>query len=591
AQADGDALSEAYRFLRAVEHRLQLREDQQVHTLPAGAEARRGLARVLGFRDGPATTALARFHDDLGHHRATVRSIHERLFFRPLLEAFTAGAPGAAPAPAGPGAPAVLAPHAAADRLAAFGFSDADRTRRAVVELTRGLSRSSALMAQLLPLLLDWLSESPDPDLGLLGLRSLTDDSHRRDRLSAMCRESPEAARRLCALLGTGPRFVRDLQRHPDSLAGLADGTTLASATRTDLDGRVGRVLSWRSGPGPRAHGLRHWQSGQLLRVAARDVLGLDGLEATGTALADLAEATLAAAVTEVDPQVPLAVIGMGRLGGSQLAYASDLDVLLVFGGENEDPLPAGAAAEAARAAEGAATSLLRLVNGETPAARLYTLDIGLRPEGRQGPLARSLDAYATYYRRWAQAWERQALLRGRFVAGDAGVGRRFAALAAGFVWGRPFSPADAREVRRMKARMERERIPAGEDPQFHLKLGPGSLSDVEWTAQLLQLLHQVALPGTVDALGALAKVGALAPADAAALVEAYRFCEATRNRLFLVRGGPADALPSTGPHLTALARSLGTSPALLREKYRRLTRRARRVVERVFYHQPVPAY
>jgi glutamate-ammonia-ligase adenylyltransferase len=619
---DAAALEAAYRFLRTVEHRLQLYEDQQVHALPADVNARARLARVLGYRDTAAGTALASFERDLRRHQATGRSIHERLFFRPLLEAFTAGG---------------LTPEAAAERLAAFGFSDAERTRQAVNELTRGFSRSSHLMRQLLPLIFEWLSQSPDPDLGLLGLRSLTTGEHRRSQLTTVFRESAEAARQLCLLLGTGTFFTRGLERHPDVMIGLADRagrTRLATAGELapgptgarrgpapspgDLIDLTRRSLSWRSGTRSRSEGLATFKQRELLRIAAADVLGRATVDGTGRALTELAESVLAAGLEIVDPQVPFAVIAMGRLGGGELSYASDLDVLFVFDVRADDfALPVRRSAIAgplgvvdpgltgpqvtgpeitgpkviappqpAAAAEAAATALIRLIGGETPARRIYAMDPNLRPEGRQGPLARSLDAYATYYARWAQTWERQALLRGRFVAGDPEVGRHFAQLAEHFVWETPFTGADVREIRRTKARVEGERIPAGEDPQFHLKLGRGSLTDIEWTAQLGQLTHGVRATGTLEALDALVDAGAMAGEDAGILATCYRFCEQTRNRLFLVRGRAGDALPSTGHHLTTLARSLGTTPSGLRDEYRRLTRRSRRVVERLFWGQ-----
>src|SRR5262249_5226034 len=152
-----DALAEAYRFLRAVEHRLQLYEDQQIHTIPTGKEPVNRLARVLGYRDRVADTALAQFETDLVRHQATVRAIHERLFFRPLLEAFSLTGDAAA-------RPGLLRPDAITERLQAFGFTDAQRTHQAVTQLTRGFSRSSQLMQQMLPLLLDWLSSAPSPD-------------------------------------------------------------------------------------------------------------------------------------------------------------------------------------------------------------------------------------------------------------------------------------------------------------------------------------------------------------------------------------------------------------------------------------------
>ena len=636
AAGDADALEGAYRFLRTVEHRLQLYEDQQVHAVPTSGEARARLARVLGYRDTASASALAGFERDLRRHQATGRSIHERLFFRPLLEAFTAGRPvtseGRAP-DGGPPAegPGTLSQWAAAERLAAFGFSDAERTRQAVNELTRGFSRSSRLMRQLLPLVFEWLSQSPDPDLGLLGLRSLTTGEHRRSQLTTVFRESAEAARQLCQLLGTGPSFARGLERHPDVMISLADrigrtehaatiGELAAGSTRTrrgpasnpdDLIDLTRRSLSWRSGPRSRTDGLIAFNQRELLRIAAADVLGRTTVDRTGRALTELAESVLGAGLELVDPQVPFAVIAMGRLGGGELSYASDLDVMFVYDPQASDfdgpvrppaivgPLGIADGAVAARApiapkgpaatGEAAAAALVKLIGGDTPARRLYPLDANLRPEGRQGPLARSLDAFATYYDRWAQTWERQALLRGRFVAGDPEVGRRFARLADRFVWDRPFTDADIREIRRTKARVEGERLPADEDPQFHLKLGRGSLADIEWTAQLLQLTHRVRATGTLQALDALVDVGAMSSDDARTLATSYRFCEQTRNRLFLVRGSAGDALPSTGHHLSTLARSLDTTPSGLREEYRRLTRRARRVVERLFWGQERP--
>jgi [glutamine synthetase] adenylyltransferase / [glutamine synthetase]-adenylyl-L-tyrosine phosphorylase len=265
----------------------------------------------------------------------------------------------------------------------------------------------------------------------------------------------------------------------------------------------------------------------------------------------------------------------MGRFGGAELSYASDLDLLFVYDGSTPADFTA---------AERLGEHLVRFLAGASPPTRIYPVDLSLRPEGKDGPVARSLDGYRAYYGRWSRTWERQALVRARPVAGDADVARRFMEIVEPHVWGEPLSDDDVREIRRMKARIERERLPASEDPQFHLKLGRGSLSDVEFTAQLLQLRHGVRATGTMAALDALGAAGVLSDADRTVLAEAYRFCERTRNRLYLVRGTPGDALPSRPEHLTRLVRSLGTDPHELREQYRRTTRRCRAVVERLFY-------
>lgn len=559
---DATTLADAYRYLRTVEHRIQLVDEQQVHALPSSEEARTHLARVMGHRDRPEAAALELFEDELRRHQAATRRIHERLFFRPLLEAF-AGSAGAMPV------------EAAEARLTAFGFRDAERTRQALRELTSGLTRTSRLMQQMLPLLLGWLSETPDPDLGLLGLRALAGQAHRAAALVPTFRESPEAARNLSLLLGTSRLFIEGFEHQPELIGDLSDDDALATPPRKELVARATTALAWRGSRVDEARGLQRLRRTETVRTAARDVLGLDDVEATADALTALAEASLEAALAAVEPGVPMAVIAMGRFGGSELSYASDLDVLLVYDGRsNQDVANAEHGAEA----------LMRLMKGDTPANRVWLLDADLRPEGRQGPLARSLGGYRTYYERWAQTWERQALVRARPAAGDDVVGRRFMDQVDEFVWAPPLTAEHVREIRRMKARVERERIPAGDDPQFHLKLGRGTLSDVEWTAQLLQLQHGVRATGTMAALRTLTEAGVLDGTDADVLAESYRFCELARNRWFLVKGAPGDALPSQADQLGKLARSLALSPAELRNEYRRVTRRARQVMERLFY-------
>ena len=585
AAEDAAALAIAYRFLRTVEHRLQLVEEAQVHTVPSDRESRDRLARVLGFRGRPQETPGERFDAVLAHHQSTGRAIHERLFLRPLLEAFAGGMPQSSAPRRNDQAAGDhgFAPDAAEERLAAFGFADADRTRQALSELTRGLTRSSRLMQQLLPLLLDWLSESPDPDQGLVGLRTLAGGPHRRDLLVTAFRESPEVARRLCLLLGTSRRLGEIIARHPDLVELLDDKTALTALEPEQLV--QGAMMAADQGPDRRTGALRHFFEIETVRIATRDLLGLSSLRETGRALADLGTAVVTAGLHAVAPGVPLAVIAMGSFGGAEIAYGSDLDVLLVY---------EGTSAPDAETAEQAASALLRLCNGSTPAEGIVRIDVSLRPEGRHGPLARSLDAFEEYHRRWGETWERQALLRARPVAGSDEVVERFVALADEAVWSSPLDEAAEREIRRMKARIERERIPPSDDPQFHLKLGRGSLADVEWTAQLLQLRTGTRATGTRDALDRLERAGAIGAADALSLREAYRFCGRTRNRWHLVGnyvagaggvvGSGADAMPRQPELQSRLARSLGTTPTELRESYRRVTRRSRKVVERLFY-------
>jgi glutamate-ammonia-ligase adenylyltransferase len=572
---DAELLADAYRFLRRVEHALQLEDEQQTHTLPADRDARRRIARVLGYRGTPTAGPTEAFDRELTRQRNVVRTTHERLYFRPLLDAL-----------AGAGR---LSADSAATALAAFGFADAERTRQAVRELTQGLTRSSRMMQQVMPLLLDWLSTTPDPDAGLLGLRKLASGEQRTTELAVAFRDSPEVARRLSLLLGTSTLLGDVLAANPDLIVRLADPRRLQTRAQGDLAGSVRRALSWRTEPDDRQQALQRWRRRHLLGIAARDVYGEADVAQVGTDLTAVAEACVQAALDSVLCDVPFAVIALGRFAGGDLGYGSDLDLVFVHdgadrGGADGDPDHDPDHQEALRVAG----ALVRFLAGATPAQRIYTVDTNLRPEGRQGPLSRSLSGYEAYFSRWAQTWERQAIARARPVAGDEALGGRFMALVEQQVWQRPFTVADEREIRRMKARVERERIPPGEDPHFHLKLGRGSLSDVEWTAQLLQLRHGLRAPGTLDALAGLVDCGAMSAGEADVLTAAYRFCERTRNRWWLVGSDPPnpDALPQRAEDSARLARSLGTSVGVLRDDYRRVTRRARRVVERLFYGQ-----
>lgn len=557
---DAEHLTTAYELLRRVEHALQIEDGRQTHTVPSDRVARRHLARVLGYRGTPRAGPTEQLDQELAQRRAEVRAVHERVWFRPLLDTMA----GVGPLPL----------EAVSERLAAFGFTDPERTRQAVDELTRGLTRSSRMMQQLLPLLLDWLSSSPDPDLGLLGLRRLATGERRSGALATAFRDSPEVARRLALVLGTSRRLGEVLIANPDLIERLADTSRLRTRSRGDLVASVLSSTSWRPDRAERQQALQRWQQRNLLGVGARDVFGEATVEVVGADLTALAEASLEAALEAMEPRLPIGVVAFGRLGGGELGYASDLDVAFVHEGstpaDNDE-------------AERVASGVLRHLGGDTPAERVWAIDATLRPEGRNGPVSRSLESWRAYVHRWASGWERQAYLRMRAVAGAREVAQRLVDEVGGDTWSRPFTDDDEREVRRMKVRIERERLGRGEDPEFHLKLGRGSLSDVEFTVQLLQLRHRVPGVATIASLHRLVEAGHLPVDEAEVLEESYRFCERTRNRSWLVLG-PGDALPVRPEQITPLARSLGFTVAGLRAEYRRVTRRARRVVEHRFY-------
>jgi glutamate-ammonia-ligase adenylyltransferase len=277
------------------------------------------------------------------------------------------------------------------------------------------------------------------------------------------------------------------------------------------------------------------------------------------------------------------AVIGLGRLGGYEMSYPSDADVLFVY-----LPPPGIPEGDVTAAAHAIAEELRRLLGAPAPDPPLG-VDADLRPEGRQGPLVRSLNAYQQYYARWSHVWESQALLRARFVCGDADLGREFERLADTMRYPRGgLSREQIIEIRRIKARVERERLPRGADPNTHTKLGRGGLADVEWAVQLLQLRHAYAVPAlrmtrTLEALSAEREAGLVDKADAAAMTAGWTLAARVRNALTLVRGRPTDQLPRHGFELAGAVQLLGGGdPGEFVDRYLRITRRSRAAMERV---------
>jgi glutamate-ammonia-ligase adenylyltransferase len=563
---DRARLEAAYRFLRDLEHRIQLWDLRQTHELPADPERRDQLGRALGMATDPGRELEQR----LAEVRSVVRDVHERLYFRPILDALV-GSPSAR-----------IGVEQASLRLEALGFDDPPAARRALEELTSGLSRRSQAMHQVLPLMLDWLSLSPDPDLGLGQLRTVLANTPDHAALVTLLQINPLAGERLCRLLGSS-RLLGDLiDRIPEFVPRLADETLLGDIRARDEETiRLLGLLDSRPDPEAKIGTIRRMARRRKLRIAARDILDQADTVATLRSLTDSADAAVAGAlhvVTGGDP-TGLCVIAMGKWGGGELSYGSDLDLMYVFAEDSGRD-------EALRVA----TGMHRVLSETSRHGEAYALDADLRPEGRKGPLARSLESYRRYYQEWAEPWEMLALVKAREAAGDHALAQRWSDMVDAFLWHQRL-PADAqRSIREIKARVENERIPAGEDPDYHLKLGRGSISDIEFLTQLLQLRHggaipEVRVPGTLEALEVLTGHELLDPDEQRALSESYLFCTRARLRLHLQMGRAVDSLPTAPNELRSLSASLGFDRAFeLRDEYRRVTRRARLVFQTRFY-------
>ncbi|WP_396915620.1 bifunctional [glutamine synthetase] adenylyltransferase/[glutamine synthetase]-adenylyl-L-tyrosine phosphorylase [Mycolicibacterium sp.] len=583
-------MTASYEFLRLLEHRLQLQRLKRTHLLPdeSDDEAYRWLARAAHVRPDGRHDAQGVLREELKRQSLRVSRLHAKLFYQPLLE--SVGQPAV-------GIGAGMSAESAERQLAALGYEGPQSALTHLAALTGQSGRRGRVQQVLLPTLLDWLSDTPDPDAGLLAYRRISDElSEQRWYLSTL-RDEGAVAKRLMRVLGTSAYIPELLMRAPEVLQLYADGPNGPKLLEGDPDS-VARSLVASAGrhsdPVRGIAAARTLRRRELARIASADVLGLLEVTDVCRALTSVWVAVLQAALDAVirantpesGPPARLAVIGMGRLGGGELGYGSDADVLFVC-----EPT-AGVEESVAVKWSVSIAEQVRALLGTPSADPPLEVDAGLRPEGRNGPLVRTLASYEAYYAQWAQPWEIQALLRAHRVAGDLELGERFLLMVDNTRYPPGGVSAEAvQEIRRIKARVDAERLPRGADPNTHTKLGRGGLADIEWTVQLLQLryahkvpaLHNTSTLETLDAIGAAELV---AEGDVELLRQAWLTATRARNALVLVRGKPTDQLPGPGRQLNAVALAAGWGSddgGEFLDNYLRVTRRAKTVVRKIF--------
>lgn len=571
-RTDGKDLDAAYRLLRLLEHRVQLSRLRRTHLFPDDEPSLRRLARTVGARDV----------DDLRQRWRTatrrVLGLHQRLFYSPLLEA-VARIPSEA---------VRLTSEAAETRLRALGYADPKAALRHIAALSQGLSRQAEIQRQLLPAMLGWFAEGANPDHGLLAFRQVSEAMGTTHWYLRALRDGTAMAERLAHILASSRYAVDLLMRAPQAVGVLDDAEALRPRPRADILAEMNLSAARHEDPERAIAHIRAVRRKELLRLAMSDLLGTVDLAALGTGLSDVMSATIDAALGVIvrgfDWTPRLAVVAMGRWGGQELSYGSDADAMILV--EDSDSPDATKVATQVIAA-------LRAALAKPGVDPPLEIDVDLRPEGKGGPIVRSLSSYLAYYQRWSSTWEAQALLRACHGAGDE---RLTTALLRG-VEGLRY-PAEGltrvqvNEIRKLKARMEAERMPRGTDPKRHTKLGPGGLSDVEWVLQLLQLQHartdeRLRRTGTLEVLAAVREAGLLDAADAAALEAAWTMASRIRNAIVLHRGRASDTIPTDTRELAAVAELLGYAKgeaSLMIEDYLRRTRLARAVMDRVFW-------
>ena len=589
-RADAAAFARDYQKLRVLEHRVQLAQLRRTHLMPQASEAQRVLARAVLPPDrlGELTSSSL-----LKAWRATkrdVRALHERLFFRPLLAAVAHLSADEV----------VLSEQAARDRLAALGYRDPRGAMRHIQALTAGLSRSAEIQRHLMPVLLGWLAQGVDADAGLLGFRIVSEALGSSSWYLRMLRDSPAAAEYLCALLSSSRRLTDLLEDTPTAIAWLDKAGELSPRTVKTLEREISSLLTRHADALEAMRAVRFLRRRELLRIGMAWALGFSDIESVCAGLAAVDECVIAAALAIAQREVlesegvlsaEISVIAMGRLGGAENGFGSDADVMFVY-----RPAPGVEDSVASAQALSIVQRLMQLIKQPLKppirAERVLEIDADLRPEGKQGPLVRSLDSYAAYYEKWAEVWEFQALLRARPIAGDASLGRDFVALIDPYRYPADFSTVQAQEVRRIKARVENERMPHGADRTRQVKLGRGGLSDVEWLVQLLQLQHAHKVPGlrttsTLQALAAAVEADVVSAEDAQSLRAAWLLATMVRGGNVMRGVRQSDVLQTNPVDMEAVARWCGYAPGswrALEEDYLRTTRHARKVYERLFF-------
>lgn len=578
---DSATFSNAYTFLRTLEHRIQLQKLSRTHILPKEEKDLRVLGRSLGLMQDSSQDLEKQWRK----YKLEVRRIHEKLFYRPLLNAVARLDAGNAR----------LTLSEASSRLNALGYKDPESALRHIESLTTGVSRKAVIQKTLLPVLLSWFADGPDPDNALLSFRRLSDALGSTPWFLRLLRDESAAAELMAKLLSSS-RYATDLlMSAPEAVSMLGNLEELTPRTKEQYETEMKSVISRHETAENIVAAARAFRRRELLRTATADLSKRITTEKVGLSLSNVyavvIETALQSAIKDIENErnskVPtrMCIIAMGRFGGFELGYASDADVMFVH-----EPLKDSDPQDAEKTALEIANKVRTLLMQPSPDPSLE-IDADLRPEGKNGPLVRTLDSYITYYQKWSAPWEAQALLRALPVAGDIEVGNKLMKSINPIRYPENgVSDENLREMRRIKARMESERLPRGADVNMNTKLGRGGLSDVEWVVQLLQMQngHKIKLlqnTSTLSTLKQLEKENLITSQDASSLKDAWILATEVRNAQMLAKAKASDQIPTDINEINAIAYVINKhSSSEFIEEYRKITRRARSVMERLFY-------
>ena len=577
-EEDWKVLSEAYRFLRSVEHRIQIEADQQRYSLPSKQADLNKLARSSGYRDSDGNSALESFQRDYEKHTRDVRLVFDKVFstyeadedidISLLLSTKDLGM-----------IKQILEP---------FGFEnprDAQWRIKLMAEGPEGSRFSPGVRTKLIeiaPTLLNCMQHTPDPDMALSYIEAFTSRVGARASYYTMFQQNPSILEMLARLCGTSLFLSELLIAHPESFDVLTASAVMEHPrTLAEKLESASQIIS----NAPDIHVfnvLRQFKNSEVLRIGLRNILKRADLWTTTAELSDLAEAILTSIhpylngqfkqkygipLTQDGEEATFTIIGMGKFGGRELNFSSDLDVMMVYSGE-------GNSTKGLSNAEYFAKLGLELISRfkDTGSGTIYEIDLRLRPYGTGGGLALPLDGYKSYYNEHAETWERQALIRARPVAGDERLGERFLEVAHCFAYSQPLTPDEVAEIIHTRQRKESQatrhvttRRRRKRKRTQDVKSGYGGLVDIEFAVQTLQLIHgtkysSVRSQNTLDSIAQLSEIGVITDSDKEHLVRDYEFLRRVENSLRIVHDRPLDALPDQAVELDRLAKRVGYS-------------------------------
>lgn len=604
---DHRKLREAYRFLRSTEHRIQVVQERQTHNLPTKPDEILALSRRCGYL---RANGLERFREVLEEHRRNVALIYGNLFYsrdEKLRHDLNSEV-------------LVFLDHKAdsellKDMLAERHFEDVDRAYENLVSLRRGpekgnlTERSRRILEKIAPLLLQEVFDSPDPDMALTNLERFLSAVATRSSYYALLAENIETIRLLVSLFGMSEFLSKILISHPELLDSLVAGSHASTVkSRETMQAELYALLEQSDYFEDHLDILRRYRNEEFLRIGLNDIHGQLGQSEITTQLSLLGEVCLAAsyrlAVSELrrfghplyrsqgrNVEASLLIIAMGKLGGGDLNYHSDLDIIFVYDhqGNTDGEKQISNHEYFAKLAQ----KIISILTLQTREGYVYKIDTRLRPSGNAGPLVTSLDSFLEYHRKEAQIWERQALTKARVVLGDQQLAVQLHEIIRQKVYGSSIDAEGRAEIHRLRMRMENE-LAREKDGNYNIKTGRGGMVDVEFAVQYLQLREGCRFPelqttSTVAALKGISTLAFLPEEDAEILLTGYKFLRKLENRLRIIHDYSINDLSGTNNYLNKLARRLGYDPKLknpgrvLLSDYEEMTGKIRDVFDRLF--------